>query len=89
MKPFKSTSGPSSSGNCIQCKISVMLVCLLSLLLSMQCFCIIHEDRFGITKNHRIGKEVIYCTRQPEGSEEGRITLVPFLTPCNGDIQFP
>lgn len=62
-----------------------MLVSLLFLLLSVQSFCIIHEDRFGSTKNYRIGREVIYCVPQPEGRKEGRIILMPFLTPCNVD----
>lgn len=71
MKPFKSTSYTSSSDDFIQNKISFMLVSLLSLLLSVQSFCIIHEDRFGSTKNHRIGREVIYCIPQPKGRKEG------------------
>lgn len=60
MKPFKSISCTSSSHDFIQCKISSTLVSLLPLMLSMQSFCIIHADRFESTKNHKIGKEVIY-----------------------------
>lgn len=40
---------------------------------------------FWNTKNHRAGREVIYCVPQPKGRKEGRIILMPFLTPCNGD----
>lgn len=46
MKAFKSMSCTSSSDDFIQCKISFMLGSLLFLLLSVQSFCIIHEDRF-------------------------------------------
>lgn len=78
IKPFKSTSYIWSSEGFIQCKISFVLVSLLSLLLTVQSSCIIHEDRFGNTKNHRIGKEVIYCPK------EGLVIRKPFLTPSNG-----
>lgn len=78
IKPFKSTSYTWSSEGFIQCRISFVLVSLLSLLLTVQSSCIIHEDRFGNTKNHRIGKEVIYCPK------EGLVILKPFLTPSNG-----
>lgn len=80
MKPFKSTSCTSGSDDFIQCKISSLSVSLLSLLLSVKSFCIIHEDRFGSTKNHKVGRWVIYCLPRPER----RIILMPFLTACSG-----
>lgn len=79
-KPFKSTSCTSSSDDFIQCKISFILFFVLSL---MQSFCIIHEDRFGSTKNHGVGREVIYCVPQPKERKE--VLYFCHLDPCNGD----